>query len=177
MLFYLVTGTILLVVLSGYWFSLLFYLVTGSPCCFIWLQVLLVDLSGYSLLFYLVTGSPRCLFIWLLVLLVVLSCYWFSLLFYLVTGSPCFIWLLVLVLSGYWYSLVVGGFFFLQWGTADAEITTPPSPAVVGAEGYQWFLLIFKPGVGAYNMLCLLPGPLAYWCLPSRFILSSLFPP
>ena len=45
-----------------------------------------------------------------------------------------------------------------QWGTADAEIKTPPpSPArsLVGAQGYQRFLL-FKPGVGIqpYTYTC-----------------------
>ena len=34
-----------------------------------------------------------------------------------------------------------------QWGTADAEVKTPPPPPpMVGPQGYQWFPL-FKPRV------------------------------
>ena len=48
-----------------------------------------------------------------------------------------------------------------NWGTADAEIENNP----VGSRDISK-VLSFQPGVGIYitlrNMLCLLPGPLAY---------------
>ena len=67
-----------------------------------------------------------------------------------------------------------------KWrGTVDAEIKTQPPPppwweprAIRGS----LFLSLEYRDIALHIMLCLLPGPLAYWLLPFRFILLHFLP-